>query len=386
LRRADATALLALVGFVGLGLADGILGPAWPSIRRALDQPVGALGILVTLSSGAFAFAALGSARLRTRLGAGPSLALGAGGMAVALVGFLISPWWTGVLAAALVLGGAAAFVDVGFNAHAALHFTSRLTNALHASYGVGTTIGPLVVAAALAAGSWRIAFAVGAAVNAVVAAAIWAVRRTLPTAPPEHWSEVAPVRSGRTLVLLMLAVFFALTGVETAIGAWAPTLLADGRGLGKGTAAVWVAVYWGAFTAGRALLALAGSRVAPPTTLRAGTALALAGTIVFWLDPGGAGAAGLPLAGLGLAGLFPALVLLTPVRLGPERAAAAVGRQLAAATLGVTAAVALGGVVAQVAGVDALGAYLASIAAVLVAVELAAARAARPASARPIT
>jgi predicted MFS family arabinose efflux permease len=76
--------------------------------------------------------------------------------------------------------------------------------------------------------------------------------------------------------------------------------------------------------------------------------------------------------------------VLLTPLRLGPERAAAAVGRQLAAATLGATAGVALGGVVAQVAGVRALGPYLAAIAAVLVALELAAARAARPASMRP--
>jgi fucose permease len=384
LRRADAAALLALVGFVGLGLSDGILGPAWPSIRRALDQPVGALGILQTIGSAGFAVAAVGSARLRARLGAGRYLALGAAGIAVGLVGFAVSPSWAGVLAAMLVVGAAAAFLDVGFNAHAALHFDARLTNALHASYGVGTTIGPLVVAAALAAGTWRIAFVVAAVVNAVVGAGIWAVRRRIPSTPPERWAEREHVERGRTLVLLMLAVFFVLTGVEVAIGSWAPTLLADGRGLGESTAAVWVAVYWGAFTGGRVLLALAGARLAPTATLRAGTALALAGVVVFWRDPGGAGTLGLPLAGLGLAGLFPALVLLTPLRLGPERAAAAVGRQLAAATLGATAGVALGGVVAQVAGVRALGPYLAAIAAVLVALELAAARAARPASMRP--
>ena len=159
-------------------------------------------------------------------------------------------------------------------------------------------------------------------------------------------------------------------------MGAWAPTLLV-GRGESRGAAAAWIAAYWGAFTAGRAGLAAVGSRLAPAWALRAGTAVTLAGVALLWANPRGVGVAGLPLAGLGLAGIFPALVLLTPLRLGPERAAAAVGRQLAAATLGVTAAVGLGGVVAQLAGVASLAPYLFALALVLVGVELAAARAA---------
>ena len=35
MRRVSAPSLLALVGFVGLGLSDGILGPAWPAIRES---------------------------------------------------------------------------------------------------------------------------------------------------------------------------------------------------------------------------------------------------------------------------------------------------------------------------------------------------------------
>jgi MFS family permease len=380
LRRADAPSLVALVGFVGLGLTDGILGPAWPAIRESLDQPVGALGELQLVGTTGFALAAVASARVRERLRAGPYLALGSAGSAVALVGFVVSPWWGALLASMLALGAFSAAIDVGFNAHAALHFGQRLTNALHASYGVGTTVGPLVVAAALAAGAWRISYGVAVALDALVAAAIWSLRSAIPTDPAERWNAAAPPVAGRRLVVLMLAVFFVVTGVETAIGAWAPTLLI-GRGVSRGAAAAWLAAYWGAFTAGRAGLAVAGNRLAPAWTLRAGAAVSLAGAALLWTNPAGAGVAGLAIAGLGLAGIFPALVLLTPLRLGPERAAAAVGRQLAAATLGVTAAVGLGGLVAQLAGVASLAPYLFALAFVLVAVELAAARAAAAAA-----
>jgi fucose permease len=380
LRRADAPSLLALVGFVGLGLSDGILGPAWPAIRESLHQPVGALGELQLVGTAGFAAAAFGGGRLRARLGAGAYLALGAAGSAVALTGFVVSPWWGGLLAAMLALGAFSAVLDVGFNAHAALHFTQRLTNALHASYGVGTTVGPLVVAAALAVGTWRGAYGVAVAVDALVAAALWSLRRAIPTDPPERWAGAVQPVGGRGVVLLMLAVFFVVTGVESAVGAWAPTLLV-GRGESRGAAAAWVAAYWAAFTAGRAGLAAIGDRLPSAWTLRAGTAVTLAGAVLLWTNAGGTGVAGLPVAGLGLAGIFPALVLLTPIRLGPDRAAAAVGRQLAAATLGVTTAVGLGGVVAQLGGVQALGPYLFAAAAVLVAVELAAARAAATAS-----
>lgn len=322
-----------------------------------------------------FGVAAVASGRLRERLGAGAYLALGAVGSALAAAGFVVSPWWGGLLAAMLVLGAFSAAIDVGFNAHAALHFGQRLTNALHASYGVGITIGPLVVAGALALGTWRIGYGVSVGVDALVAAAIWSVRRAIPTDPPERWAGVEVRAGGRGVVLLMLAVFFVVTGAEAAIGAWAPTLLV-GRGASHRAAAAWVAIYWGAFTIGRAGLALAGSRVSPDRALRAGTGVTLAGAALLWADPGGAGVAGLALAGLGLAGLFPALVLLTPLRLGADRAAAAVGHQLAAATLGVTAAVGLGGVVAQLAGVAALAPYFFAVAALLVAADLAASRA----------
>jgi fucose permease len=367
--------LLALAAFAALGVADGILGPAWPAIRHGLGQPVGALGELQALASAGFLVSALLAARLRGRLRAGPYLTAGAAGGALALAFLGVSPWWPGLLAAMLAVGVAAAFVDVGFNAQAALEFGPRRTHALHALYGVGITAAPLVVAAALAAGSWRLAYAVAAGADAVVAVGIWRARHRFATAPPERWERIEVRRGGRGAVAVMLAVFFVITGLEAAIGAWAPTLLVDGRGYSRTAAAAWTASFWGAFTLARVALAAAGPRVTAERAVRVGVLVAAVGVALLWANPSGAGTAGLPVAGIGLAGLFPAFVLLTPLRLGPERAASAVGRQLAAATLGVGSVVGLAGLVAQLAGARLVAPYLLGVALVLVALEVTSAR-----------
>jgi hypothetical protein len=38
---------LAFLAFVSLGLPDGVLGVAWPSLRRSFDRPIDQLGLLL---------------------------------------------------------------------------------------------------------------------------------------------------------------------------------------------------------------------------------------------------------------------------------------------------------------------------------------------------
>src|SRR3979490_1200757 len=121
------TALLGLVAFVALGIPDGMLGPAWPSIRAQLHQPLAALGEVTALVGAGFVVSAVVSSRMRGRLGPGGYVALGALGSTVSLAVFAASPWWGGLLAASLTLGFFTGCVDTGFNAHAALHHGPRL-------------------------------------------------------------------------------------------------------------------------------------------------------------------------------------------------------------------------------------------------------------------
>jgi fucose permease len=365
-RRAAAVAIAA---FFAIGMPDGMLGPAWPWIRQDLDQPLAALGEVAALISLGALVSGLATGRLRARFGAGTFLAAGALASMVGEALFGASPWWIALLAVSFAVGASRAAVDAGLNAQAALHAGPRLLNALHGSYGVGATAGPLVVAAATSVATWRAAWGVAAALWAVVAAGLLFARSDFPTAVPERWSTARPVLPRRSLLALQLSLFFLITGLEVAIGGWAPTLL-EHRGWSRDAAAAWTAAYWGSFTVTRMALAAAGSRVPPSVTLRIGAGAVLGGVVLLAWSP-----LGLLLAGVGLAGLFPALVALTPFRLGAQRAATFVGYQLSAATAGGAAIVAAAGVVAQWIGIEAIVPFLGACAAVLVALELRAAR-----------
>src|SRR2546429_9397355 len=85
---------LASLGFVSLGLPEGLLGVAWPSIRATFDLPLDALGLLLaTFASGYFLSSAV-SGRVMARLGVGVALAASCGLTGVSPLGDSLAPAW----------------------------------------------------------------------------------------------------------------------------------------------------------------------------------------------------------------------------------------------------------------------------------------------------
>jgi fucose permease len=156
----------------------------------------------------------------------------------------------------------------------------------------------------------------------------------------------------GVALACLAFAVYVAL---EVTIGQWAFTSLTEHRGLGDLAASIWVSAYWVALTAGRLWLGLAGHRVPVHRLLRVAVAGALVAAVLLWAG-GDAAPAGLLVAGLALSVVFPLLMLLTPERVGAERAAAAIGWQTASAGVGAAAGPAAAGIVLDATGIESYG------------------------------
>lgn len=348
--------VVALATFVMLGLADGSLGVAWPSLRGEFDRGISELGALLAFGSVGYLTASVAYGRVHSRLGTGAALGTGCSLMTVALVGIAVAPGWPIVAMSSVLLGLGGGLVDSGMNAHAALDFDLRSINLLHASYGVGATFGPLLITVSLTAGvAWRGGYAVLALGQAGIALVIWQTRN--------RWvgnvQEPAPgpaVRASRGRILLLLALFLVYTGAEVGAGQWAYTLLNEGRGLSTAAAGGWVAAYWGGLTAGRFLFSALGHRASPSGTLNGSVALALIGLSILWWDPSGIGFVGLPIAGMGFAAVFPTLVSLTPARIGRDRSTRMVGYQLAAANIGAASVPWTLGLLAESYGLAALG------------------------------
>ncbi|MDA8063478.1 MAG: MFS transporter [Actinomycetota bacterium] len=381
---------LALATFVALGLPDGMLGTAWPSIHASLGVPVGYLGLVLLASTAGSVAVTIFVGRLVRRLEVAPLLAGGLGVGAAAATGFALSPAFGALAATAVLFGLSAGTVDGGLNTVVGLSGRTRLLNLLHGAYGVGTSIGPLVVTAAIVTGSWRPAYVVLLATDATIGG-LWLASRGDIGSPGRPEGPAAPVTGVETAemtetsgsgspgaprrgaVAAGMVVFFFYTGLEVAAGQWETTFDRLHLHLSATQAGLATFGYWGALTAVRIGIALSPRAPGQRAVVVAGTGTAVAAVALIWWQPGAAATVvGFVVLGGGLAGIFPALVALTPARLGARRASNAIAWQVGAAAAGGAGLSALVGAAVAASGPGVLGPALSVLAAALVAAELA--------------
>lgn len=367
---------IALLAFVSLGLPDGVLGVAWPSIRRSFGLPPSQLGSLLASAMVGYLISSFSSGALVTRLGVGWVLLWSSLLMVANSLVYALAPAWWVMVAAGVLAGLGAGAIDAGINAFAAARFSPRLVSWLHASYGIGAMLGPLLMTAIITSGGgWRWGYAViglllaAMAMSFLVTISLWTMARPEPISPHEAPEPAAALFDtlARPRVWLNMVLFFVYTGLEVTAGQWAYSLFTEARGLAPRAAGLWITIYWAGLTAGRVVVGALATRLAPDTLLRIGTVGALIGAVLIWWDPGmGAGLIGLAALGFALAPIYPTLIAETPDRLGAAHATSAIGFQVAAAYLGTAAIPGLTGLLATRAGLGVIGPCLVATAVIL--------------------
>jgi fucose permease len=344
-RRALALLGLSYLGFVSLGLPDGLLGVAAPSIRASFGLPIEAFGSLLLAFTAGYLVSSVASGWLLARTNVGTLLAASCLATGLGLAGYAAAPVWPAVLVCGVVLGLGAGAIDAGINTHMAARHGPRTLNWLHAFYGLGAASGPLLMTAVLMDGRpWQQGYAWVAAAQLALALGFGLARRRFgegegPAAGSPS-SAAAPASGRATLRLpaawLGVGVFFVYTGLEAAAGLYAFALLTEARGLAAAAAGAITSGYWASLTVGRLAIGSVANRFSPAAIVRAAVAGIALGAAVAWLGRGTlAGASAFALLGLAMAPVFPTLIAATPSRLGAAHAANAVGFQIAGAVLG---------------------------------------------------
>jgi fucose permease len=364
---------LSYAAFVSLGLPDTVLGVAWPSVSGRFGLSPRDIGALLACTVTGYVVSGLIAGRLTARAGVGALLAGSSGLVALGLLGFALAPRWVLFFPMAAIVGLGSGAIDAGLNTFAARHFPVRQVNWLHAFWGVGASLGPAIMTAAVAgAAGYRAGYlALSAALGTMTAA--FALTRGWwddgtgpagsPAPTPDREDAIATLR--RPTAWIQIVLFFIYTGTEASAGIWCFTLLRE-RGLSVEAAGLWTSVYWASLTTGRFLLGTIVDRVGPDLLLRAATVGAVMGTATFAASGGLAGRLGLVLTGLSLAPMYPTLMARTPARLGEGAAAHAVGFQVSAATLGGAALPAAIGFLIARGGVNVIGPIVTAMAVAL--------------------
>lgn len=370
-------ALLAIIylAFISLGLPDGVLGVAWTTMRLDLNQPLAALGWLTLVGTIASGLSTIASGHVLKRLGTGPVVMLSGLLTGLALLGYSMAPSLAWLLLLTIPLGLGAGAVDAGLNHFVAAHYSSRHMNWLHGCWGVGATLGPLIMGSALlvphgwASGYRTLALLqLTLAVLLLASLSLWARENTNAETQADADAPQRLMQPVSTLATWLAPLaFFLYVSAELGTGLWAASILVTQRGLSAATAGGWVSLYYGAITVGRFAVGLVANRLGNRRLIRMGLLLAMAGAVLFAVPglPAPLSLAGLVLMGLGCAPIYPSMMHETARRFPADITATVIGRQVGFSYLGGAIVPAACGVLAAAVG---LGAVMPALVLILLA------------------
>lgn len=342
--------------FISLGLPDSVFGITWPSMRVDFGKPLELAGIITILLTVCAATSSVMSGRVLARFGTARVTFVSCLMTALGLLGYSVAPSFLWLIPLVPLLGFGAGAIDCGLNYYVAAHYSSRHMNWLHCCWGIGATIGPMIVTAVLAAGlGWRVGYRVLGSIQLVLSAilflslGLWAKTGNVSSGVgaedvrTEEASEHATAGGLRRTVAVwtQISVYAAYAAAEFLMGVWAFSLLTKARGVDRTTAGVWVSFFYGSLTAGRFLTGIVVDRLGNRFMIRGGLSIAAIGAILvsarFFLPslPDATALVGLVLLGGGLAPVYPCMTHETPRRFRPETARKMIGFQTGAACLG---------------------------------------------------
>jgi len=377
--------LLAFIAFISLGMPDGLMGVAWPTLRHEFGQPIDALGMLMVTSTAGYMFSSFLSGRIMRRMGVGGLLAASCFLTGAGLLGYTLAPAWWVIVALGTVAGLGAGAIDAGINTYVASEHGEGLMQWLHASYGVGITSGPLMMTAGLnLLGLWRAGYWVVGAVQIALSGVFYATRgawarreREAGEGEDERLKDERRMLDYQTPLSetlrtprawLSVMMFFLYVGAEASLGTWAYSLLTEGRGVASGVAGLVTGSYWAMFTVGRVLAGMYTRRRRMEGLLWGALLAALGGTALLWWNPHPwAGVLGVAVTGFAIAPIYPGFTSGTGKRVGLKHAANTIGVQVSLSGLGSAAVSGMAGVLAQRLSLEVIPPYLFGLFAALI-------------------
>jgi fucose permease len=341
------------VVYLAFGMPVAMIGVAWPTLRDDLGRSDGDLGLLVLAYGLGRLVTSASSGALLARLRYGIAAALTLVGLAAGSAWVASTPSWGWLVTAVAVIGVLSGVLDSLGARWLAVSASVRQAGLAAGSYGVGATIGPVILATS---DSVAVGFLSGAVVALLAAAVVvrptiaWPEELALHVETPVVDDDAPTVRSLLTqpAVLISLGLFAAFVSLEVTTGGWLAAVLQDARGLSDRLAGLSVGGFWAGITVGRLLL---GRIDLPERALLASVGVLLACFSLLAVAPAALVLPIAVIAGVALAPQFPTLLAHTGERVGVGAAGRVSGWQLLAANVGGTGLAALTGVIVDATG-----------------------------------
>ncbi|MFN8473647.1 MAG: MFS transporter [Anaerolineae bacterium] len=324
--------------FILIGANDGAVGVLLPSLMTYYGVNKAQISVMFLAATIGYLSAALTSGMLVARLGRRVFLMLGTGVFAVGAIILASQPPFVLFLGALLCIGVGVAILDAGLNAYiGGLPDNTAVLNYLHAFYGVGALLGPVIASAILAVGlGWNVTYVVWLAMALAV---IVGFSRLMDNSRPpgsHRGSNVLAAALRLSVVWLAAGMLFVYVGTEVGLGTWSYTYLTEERH-GIELLSAWsISGYWLGLTVGRVVLGHFSRRLGDRRLIQLCLGGVVVGLLTLWLVPNAIAAAlALFVIGFSLGPIFPTVIALISGMVPPRLQPSAVGFVASAASMG---------------------------------------------------
>lgn len=354
------------ISFISLGLPDGLLGAAWPTMYSELGVPVSCAGVISMIICAGTILSSLMSDWLTHKLGPGKVTAISVAMTAIALFGFSFSNSFWMLCLWAIPYGLGAGSVDASLNNYVALHYASRHMSWLHCMWGIGASTGPYIIGFVLSGElHWSVGYQLVGIAQVILTAAlfislpIWKGSEKTDAVPESHPlspSQVMKIPGAKEVMI----TFFCYCALEQTAALWSGSYLTLHAGLSEEDAASFASLFFLGMTVGRAASGFVTMKLNDTQMIRLGTGIIAVGILTLLLPMGQLGSmAGLLLVGLGCAPIYPCVIHSTPEHFGADKSQALIGIQMASAYVGTALMPPLFGLIANHISISLPGLYL---------------------------
>ncbi len=366
------------ITYISLGLPDSLLGVAWPDMVGEFHVTYSAVGIISMAIAVCTVISSLQTIRITQKTGTGKLVLSSILLTAMGLIGFAFTKNFFLLIVAALPLGFGAGAIDTSVNNYVSSNLKAYHMNWLHAFWGMGATLGPIIMGVVLDNHfSWRNGYLIIGSIQLILA---FILLFSLPLwKQNEQKVAIEPNKSklsfGALLkqkgVMWSLLSFLFYVGIEGTIFLWGSSYLVEIKSVTAASASFILSLFFASITLGRIISGFVTFWLSNPKLLLLSESILLIGICTVAIGRGSNLYIGFILIGLGCAAIFPTMMHETPERFGARNSGAIIGFQVAFGYVGVTILPPLLGILFQRVSMNLFPLFLVGFVLILIVVTL---------------
>lgn len=332
--------LIIYLSFISLGLPDSLLGAVWPIMHTDLNVPIpfgGYLNMTVALCT---VISSLCAMKIHKWLGTAKTIAISTLLTALAIAGISLTHNFWLMFPLAIVLGLGAGAIDSALNNYVALHYKASHMSFLHACWGLGATIGPLILSYSITNSVWQNGYRTIAIAQSIlciiqfISIPLWKDKDNEGSSSEDSFKiSVNP----KTKILALLS-FLCYCSFETSCILWIATYFVQVLGVSPETSATASSAFFIGITGGRLISGFVSNKVGVKRMIYISAVLAIFGAIALFISNSYTiSLVAVVVTGIGCGPLYPSMIHRTPRRYGSELSPKIIGQQMASAYVGST-------------------------------------------------